>query len=186
MKTLSFFVGLFYLILTVNEAFADQNNAFFKGVEISAEIYNKSLRFTVKNSSDQDYMVVDDFCFDTKLHTIILDLPTFTERGDSFSNGISRKQGRMMRLKSHGERTCEIGYFENPQKSSDKATKGLVVWYTNLFIGDFNNRYSSREFSGSIAVSFPSIESNIESSQQLIDSSALSAYRMRKSLGVID
>ena len=161
-----------------NEAAIDLNN-----VALNVTYKDKSLLFTVSNNGEKDLLIVDDFCFDSHAQNFLFEEPNLRIRRDNFSNGIVRMQGRMALLKAHGQRTCGIAYFENDEKNVGAVGTGLILWHTNLFVGDIQGSYKSKMFSGVIAVSLPIANKN--DPQYEVDEYILSIYKNRNDLGII-
>lgn len=168
-----------------NENEANKTSLNLQGIEMEAKLKGKFLSFTVSNNLDKDLLIADDFCFNLKLKNALLTESDLSLRQDNFSNGIVRMQGRMALLKSHGKRNCEIAYFSNFEKKATVKENVLVVWHTNLFIGDLDGNYGTKRFMGLIPTSSP-IGSNNSESEAKVDSLSLFQYKSREALGITE
>ena len=90
-----------------------------------------------------------------------------------------------MLLKAKGERSCAIGYFAGRARNGTGYGGGLVVWNTSLFVGDFYDHFTSKEYSGAISILFPAISAGPEYLPPT-DATTIERYRNRKTLGVIE
>jgi hypothetical protein len=169
---------------SADEASANYVRAAFREVEVEARIQGSSLVLVVKNRGTKDLLIANDFCFDPNVTNEIFELPKLQPVSGAFSSGISHLQRGMAKLPSKGERTCGIPYSKLGTEQSNQPRRGVVLWQTDLFVGELGGNYSSLSFAGAIPVTLP-----IGTSDDIdppVNSAALIRFKGRHLFEIID
>jgi hypothetical protein len=152
----------------------------FEKVSLEAQIKDQVLLFSVVNQEDREILVADEYCFDMHMRTALFSLPSLAKWHGSFNNGIAHRSRRMQRIAPGGRFECGLTYTQTEYQQ--EPTNGLLVWHTNLFVGGMDGKYTSRSFSGSLAVELPiGLDREIPPA---VDTLGLFQFSHRSALGV--